>query len=288
MITGTPMEQPGVLNVVFHGLFLYFQKKDGTVLAIIPDIGDEKRNHVFLAGNWFAEEPIDASKKPLTLDGVEGGKATFNHAKNLDLRGFPLKKNYLDLSYRVIELPQPSSIVSTRLSPIPGNSLRGKAVDYVKPQYLANTQVFTYRHADRNAVRLGDHKWRPAGKALSMNLHIRHEPAQEMTEAETRQHALVEFNAHLGLLEGLELEMVEPILTSSEPPEVTELDLPRGVAYVEMTHFTKRHALLEEFWSELRRGGDLNQYWRKRRGGSQTAEADPSACSGGEGGDEKG
>ena len=281
---GSPIEQPGVLNVVFHGLFLFYERKDGTILAIIPDIGDEKKNHVFLAGNWFDEEPIDAGAKPLTLEGVRPGHARFKRSRNLSLRGFPLKSNYPDLAYRVLEFPRPSEIVSTRLSHISPQSLAGKSLEKVQPKVLPNTQVFTYRYADRTALRLGDHRWKPVGKALSLSLHVRHEPAHDLTEEEARRHALVEFNAHLNLLDGIDLQMVEPILASSEPPEVTELDLPRGVAYAETLAFAKRKAVLENFWSELRRGGDLNKFWRGRT--SHLASSDPSACNGGEGGDD--
>lgn len=283
-MTGSYVERPGVLNVIFHGLFLFYERKDGTILAIIPDIGDEKKNHVFLAGNWFDEEPIDPGSRPLALEGVRPGHARFKRSRNLSLRGFRLKPDFCDLAFRVLEFPRPSEIISTRLSPISPQSLAGKAIERVEPKVLPNSQIFTYRYPDRSALRLGDHKWKPTGQALSLSLHIRHEPAHDLTEEEARRHAITEFNAHLNLLEGLDLQMVEPILASAEPPELTELDLPRGIAYAETLSYAKRKAVLENFWSELRRGGDLNKFWRGRR--PPTAGADPTACNGGEGGDD--
>ena len=283
-MNGSSIEQPGVVNVIFHGLFLFYERKDGTILAIIPDLGEEKKNHVFLAGNWFDEEPIDPGSKPLIFEGVQPGEARFKRSRNLSLRGYPLKSNYADLSFRVLEFPRPHQIVSTRLSPISPKSLVGKSVETLQPKVLPNNQVFTYRYSDRTALRLGDHKWKPVGQALSLSLHIRHEPGHEMTEQEAFAHGVAEFNSHLNLLDGIDLKLIEPILVSNEPPEITELDLPRGIAYAETLGYVKRKAVLENFWSEVRRGGDLNKYWKGRT--SYLAGTEPAACAGGEGGDD--
>jgi hypothetical protein len=167
------MPDPNV-NVIFHGLFLFIERK-ASVDVVIPNMGQD---HIYQAGNFLVEETLAARplRSPYFLSGVVGGNARLDDQQNI-----VFQKHTCDA------LAPPEDVYARIVLPIPMEilSLRPTEQAYqadVDPQGLMNNrttcgvQVLRYFAPDLAQVRLDGHTAKlgahpPTGPKF-VNLHI--------------------------------------------------------------------------------------------------------------------
>jgi hypothetical protein len=194
------MPDPNV-NVIFHGLFLFIERK-ASVDVVIPNMGQD---HIYQAGNFLVEETLAARplRSPYFLSGVVGGNARLDDQQNI-----VFQKHTCDA------LAPPEDVYARIVLPIPMEilSLRPTEQAYqadVDPQGLMNNrttcgvQVLRYFAPDLAQVRLDGHTAKlgahpPTGPKF-VNLHI----ISEEDFVATADHPRQGFDRTLHLIPGL-------------------------------------------------------------------------------------
>src|SRR5262249_28849531 len=103
----------GKLNVILHGLFIFFQDDEKReISAYIPHMGSV---HLYKAGKWFAETTL-AEHADLPLQGVATGEAKLRPEHNILLESVQVSDHGHENHsvYATLRLPYPQSIHSLR------------------------------------------------------------------------------------------------------------------------------------------------------------------------------
>jgi hypothetical protein len=246
------------LNVLFHGLFVFYDKPD-EIEVLIPDMGDD---HVYRAGEWLGELELPRSKDPYVLSGVSGDGGTFTPAMNLIVADAP-PSNGDDGVYARIQVPRPNKITSLRQVQLRADCVTGPDKDLIAPSTISAEQVFTYDidDGDPTNVKLGDHYMTNSaqqfGNDFFMNLHILAEPDHLVRP----QHPVDGFDMAISLIPTLSGN-VELACSPKIPPLTDPALLPHG-------------CILEEFLDLSRREERLAFYSRRIR---EVLGAHPSAA----------
>ena len=178
----------GKLNVILHGLFAFDQQDK--IIAYIPNMGTE---HLYKAGNWFAETSLE-EHADLTLQGVTPGKkgdTKLNPDHNIMVGDAPIipKGNECHCVHATLRFPYPPKefkIQSLRRLIIPANARGDDKTRIVRGRaevQSATVQVLTYRFENDAELRLGDHPWEPVLEwdpvleESVVNLHVFSEPS---------------------------------------------------------------------------------------------------------------
>jgi hypothetical protein len=268
-----PVEQPklpgsqGKLNVILHGLLSFDQetKEKEEIAVYIPNMGSE---HLYKAGNWLAETTL-AKGADLKLVGVSKGSTAnkLDKDRNMILGDVPVIKN--PDTYATLRLPYPSlPIQSLRRLTIPADGLEGNAKATVlrgrDAVQTATVQVLTYPFASDADLMLvandpnlkpGDHPWEPVLEDGYVNLHVFSEPERNSTE----QHLRYEFEASIGLFEGVELTLTQPAQPADLDAEKKEI--PPGVHELELEDLVQRQRRLAVLGRAIKESRDLNTIW---------------------------
>ena len=221
----------GILNVIFHGTFVFQRNKEAKqITAWVPRLD----HHVYRAGNWLAETELKHGR--YMLRGVEtSGEGEFDPARNVILEPPPTVPTLEDVHAQLI-FPWPKKITSLRLATIPlvdfdpPDEVEGN----LDPQHLASVQIFAYDFRDDTLLKLTNgkllptrgHYWEPAfvqDNNPYINLHIF--SAEDHYEQPSL--AYEDFNTCVELFDyDLELKHAAPVcgVQGIQPPEGVDLE----------------------------------------------------------------
>jgi hypothetical protein len=237
---------PGIVNLIFRGMFLFFQRKQ-MIEILIPNMGSE---HVYRAGLFLGETglPPLPMEEPYVLRGVKLEGAGF---ATIPFSGFPYRGNITqaDVWARVV-VPRPFAVHSLRPTAF--------GVSAEDPWGLVDKKNFDIMHVlryhadDLRAVHLARHSLPNVddpgiqvidGKSYK-NIHIVSEP--EMQDA-GMHHPIRGFEKLMNLFEGLQGTIA---LTDIQPTTIEDLestampDGSLGFSRVELITYTEQRNLM--------------------------------------------
>ena len=176
------MSRSGSLYLFLHGLWV--AREVGNNLEIVlPRVFD----HVYKAGSWLAETPIESDRELKLIGVAPTGTDTFSerNRKAKDAFGTELMVSLPDCSltskkkfrFATLTLPRPLRILQLlNVKPIAdGNVVRrdDNAVQVEKEwKRIATVQVLIYDYPDENEVALDGHYWEPCTTDRAISLHI--------------------------------------------------------------------------------------------------------------------
>jgi hypothetical protein len=299
MSTNPDPQQPlgGVLHVVFHGAFCFFDPGDDNIYVRVPFVRDMDRmmgkghgdvtvaEHTYIAGNWLNERTFIPGKK-FELRGVEKGHAKFDPTKNLHLKGAINAKSPGPV-YAEMTFPRPDRIDSLQRGKIkPKEVFEGNDFDMVKDvQEVSTVQVFGYKFKDHQKLELHPHPrsaFQGEGHLIKgfCSLHLFAEP-DNTPPAEHLHHAfqagLSMYSKAAGKEIGLGL-LKPPIL---EPPKIEptpQKEVPEGTILAEFEDLPTRLKRLSALGVRLLRNDDLKGFFKKES--AETDSSDPVNCAG--------
>lgn len=244
--------QGKILNVIFHGLFVFVQRRFAEggrqrrgITALMPNVGPY---HAYLAGNWLSE--ISMAPGKYKLRGVEEGSGEFNRRHHQLLRGSSLRPSLSQHElFARIKLPQPEFIWSLRSVEMMAVR-RGQVKVAVR---AAHTHVFVYKvSGELHDIRLGEHPWAPDAdySPRIANLHLFNSPETRPRVA----HHLDEFHTATSMIHNVELRLDDtpPLL----PGIPAQSDFPaaiQGVARAELEDLASRNIRLGEMGRLIRK-----------------------------------
>lgn len=210
--------QPGEVNVIFRGLFLFVERQE-SIDVLIPTMG---RDHVYRAGAFLSETTLAQRplKKPYLLGGVLAGKAGFDDDVTAVFRGHDYSPGLSEADvYARILLPRPMQILSIR----PTKDPLAAAVDplgLINGKRMPCVHILRYATTDITKVRLFDHEAEEGKMTHSVdgvldaaqnlklfkNIHIISEP--ETPGAVDSMHPIMGMDKVTGLIQGLQGSVV--------------------------------------------------------------------------------
>jgi hypothetical protein len=244
------------VNVIFHGLFLFVQRRD-FMEVLIPNMGFD---HAYRAGVFLAEEtlsplPLD---HPYLLDDVTGGDERFDTDKNIVFENQDYDRDAgLDKVYARIILPTPIEILSLRPTNEPYNAYVD-ASGVVNGRTTSGLQILRYAADFDKEVKIRPHGARLQTHSIDgkefLNLHIIAEDDAFVTDPE---HSLDGFQKTLQLLPGLRGRIFITNTTSNTSaaldPRAAEF-LSKGFNIFETLDLVERAETLIQVGENLRLG----------------------------------
>lgn len=280
---------PGKLNVILHGLVMFFQRQN-EITAYLPNMGPE---HAYRAGTWLAETAID-EHADITLrvpkNGHTGDIFRFdpNPDKNVFLKGVrPCTCGCEDHTiYATFHLPYPDEEIRS-LAPlkIPMDALEGQdkegledavgdAKGEVKEVSSASVQVLTYHFATDRDLCLDNHPWEPLvvreNGTNYVNLHIFAEPELSVNE----DHVVHAFQAATAIFAGVDLRLKKPLKPG--PMDIPDPQI-AGILKLELEDLVHRRRRLDVLGRAIRESRDLNSIWNDP---VPFVDGDPNTCTG--------
>ena len=216
LLPGDPSDkqQPGEVNVIFRGLFIFVERSD-SVDVLIPNMGGV---HAYRAGSFLAETTLTSRplNQPYMLGGVLPGNARFDDNATTIFSGHGHAQSLTsDDVYARILLPRPMQILSLRPTEKPVQALidplgivNGKTfpcvhvLRYATPD-LSKVQFFPHENQAGTGVHEVDGVVDESGRAKQFkNLHIVSEPDGDA--AKSRKHPAMGMEKAAGLIDGLQ------------------------------------------------------------------------------------
>jgi len=156
------------LYLFFHGLTAA-REKGSQLEIVLPRVP----GHVFRAGTWLAETPIELGSV-LRLQGVTPGQTSYYSTK------FAVHLPDCALTNKsrasTILLPRPRQILelllATPLVPLPGGNLAERKDTGAGWKQIASVQVLVYDYTDENEISLDGHYWEPSATGGAISLHV--------------------------------------------------------------------------------------------------------------------
>ncbi len=277
---------PGTLNVILHGVFIFEVKDDITVY--IPNIGAD---HVYRAGTWLAEGNLEMGD--FTLEGTvknDSGKPPvkrpFDPAKNIVLKGVHVSDpSCCNRVYATLHLPLPISVRSMSILSVPADGIGGDSKDKVvtgSGRYSATVQILTYDFSSDSDLRLGRHPWEPIFDEGFVNLHILSEPDR----SEEEEHTRYAFQMSLGLFTGINLSLRKPMGDADLVREISGDELPPGVHELEVQSLVMRMQWMQVLGRAIKEHRDLNGFWKDPTAFDGLGSCSGGGCGGGDDGDD--
>jgi hypothetical protein len=242
------------VNVIFHGLFLFVQRKR-FMEVLIPNMGFD---HAYRAGLFLTEETLAplALDNPYLLDDVTGGDAQFDEKANIVFKNQDYDHDAgLDKVYARIVLPKPVEIISLRPTSDPFNAYVD-ASGLVNGRKTRGLQILRYQADFNKEVVLRPHGARLATHTIDgkefLNLHIIAEDDAFVTEPE---HSLYGYQQTLQLLPGLKGKIFITNITTntSEIGDPQAADFPsKGFSVYETLDLVERAETLDQLAQHLR------------------------------------
>jgi len=193
---------PNILNVFFHGLFVFIDRPSG-IDVLLPEVPD----HSYRAGSFLGEtqivQPTDPVSQPLVLTGVQTGCAHLPEDRNLVVDGAePDDQATPNDLHAVLWVPLPDKIVAADTVSIAGDLDNASA--FSKATLACYLHVFQYRFfGSADTVLLRGHRFLPSLETIDgiqyMSLHI-------FSEEDTRLgsgHPITGFDRAVDLLPSL-------------------------------------------------------------------------------------
>lgn len=213
-------KQPGRVNVIFRGLFL-FVERDLCIEVLVPNMG---ATHVYRAGNFLCETTLArrSSKQPYMLGGVVVGNAGFDKNEAVVFEGLNYAENLsMEDVYARILLPRPLKLLSLRKMTKPFES-RIDPLGLFHDKQFPRMHIFVYETSDMSKVHFFPHERAGVGiqpEEQLRNLHIISEPETEYeTENGDRNHVIAAAEKTIGLIEGLQGAVSITSAAAAEPP----------------------------------------------------------------------
>ena len=276
---------PGIVNVIFRGMFLFLQRKQ-MIDVLIPNIGTE---HVYRAGLFLGETSLTPRPigEPYVLRGVELGAEGF---PSLPFGGYRYRSNITqdDVWARVV-VPRPFKLYSLR--PTAFGVSAEDPWGLVDDKNFDIMHVLQYKAEDLRAVHLARHSVPnvddPGIHTMDghsfLNIHIVSEPE---VQGASMHHPIHGFQKLMDLFEGLQGTIA---LTDRQPTTIEDLETtampggpdPLGFSRLELITYTEQRNLM------IRAG----RHWRIDSTTGPTVNAllvdsPPNQCLPGRGGDE--
>jgi hypothetical protein len=149
--TYRPALPVNVFYVVLQGEFAFFHDKKKKVLRVMAP---ELENHLYLAGPWLGETPVDANLE-LTLENVIGGKAS------------PQDPKYDELFLRlgVTGTPHPDKARMNITMPLPIAILPGRRSSTASVKIIADGKPVKHIAPNPTVIPILVYEWDPNGPA---------------------------------------------------------------------------------------------------------------------------
>ena len=297
--------EPGILQVFFHGTFVFDFHTD-YIDVLIPEVDE----HVYRVGSWLGETELQCGEphgdEPhggdhgameetmahgghqngisgpdvFELKGVEpGSKTTLPEQHNL-MFSVPLPANVDDLLRARIRVPLPDSISTPRRGILAANGFSDPALLRRLGYFgeLGTIQIFTYHFQNDNALSLTCHPghslWEPAFAGDTLGLHIFAAPEEfHVLPSHTGRQSSHIQNAFAHCM-----AVLGQSLTMDRLPDQNVFergDLPEGALPEETEDLAPRLRRLRQLGRMRKDNRDLNQLWFA----SEAFDGDPDGCS---------
>ncbi len=236
----------GIVNVIFRGMFLFFQRKH-MIDILIPNIGSE---HVYRAGFFLGETSMRPRPlgEPYVLRGVDLGGAGFSA---IPFEDYPYRSDIgPDAVWARVVVPRPFKIHSLRPTAF--------GVSAEDPWGLVDKKNFDIMHVmqfhakDLRAVHLARHTTpnvddpgiHVVGDTSYLNIHVVSEPE---IQGSSMHHPIRGFQMLMNLFEGLQGTIA---LTDRQPTTIEDLEstaMPTGAlgfSRIELITYTEQRNLV--------------------------------------------
>ena len=236
----------GIVNVIFRGMFLFFQRKQ-MIDVLIPNIGSE---HVYRAGLFLGETSMAPRPigEPYVLRGVDLDAAGFS---TVPFAGFRYRSNITqdDVWARVV-VPRPFKIHSLRPTAFgvsaedPWGLVDAKNFDIMHVMQYHSKDLRAVHFARHSTPNVDDPGIHAIGGKSYLNIHVVSEPE---IQGSGMHHPIRGFQKLMNLFEGLQGTIA---LTDNQPTTIEDLEstaMPGGslgFSRVELITYTEQRNLV--------------------------------------------
>jgi hypothetical protein len=154
------------LYVLVHGLTVIGERTDGKLEIVMPRV----RGHVYKAGSWLAETPIERGDT-LELLGVTGGTASIYQTGFLGTIPRPHTITRRRRACTVI-VPKPTRILGLLRATDLNFVVRLNTAPPILFRSLAEVLILVYTYTDAKRIILDGHRWQPCLTPSSISLHL--------------------------------------------------------------------------------------------------------------------